>query len=122
MYFIQDDPFKRMWNYIISYFSDNPARDNRDIKVVHNRRKREIIIKENLFIGVVLDGLDKFQNLFANNETKEYGKIDIINKPPSFQNEDKTQPFVFKPGSQLDIKVCTYRDNSNWASGVSYKL
>jgi tRNA nucleotidyltransferase (CCA-adding enzyme) len=57
-----------------------------------------------LYIGIVLDGVDKFRNLSENVDTRKYGKLTIIS-PPEFRKS--TQVFKFHPGEPLDIKVCS---------------
>ena len=71
------------------------------------RRRREVrfLTEQKIFIGIILDGVNKFKNLSSNNETKKYGRLTVITTPTFGESAEK-EVIDFHPGEAINIKVC----------------
>ena len=96
-----------MYSNLFDFITGGRSLAKKNVDVKHQRQKREITQEEKLYIGIILDGFDKFKNLSDNNETKSFGQVEKIDQPPTFKGREGVETFVFKPGNHLNIKVCT---------------
>ena len=63
-----------------------------------------IEIRHRLYIGIILDGVGKFENLSANVDTRNYGRLSVTSTP-EFHGSSEDEVFKFTSGQPIGIKV-----------------
>ncbi|KAK2163793.1 hypothetical protein LSH36_74g10031 [Paralvinella palmiformis] len=87
-----------------SISGERKRRDLTDQQVrVRQKREVRIEIRHRLYIGIILDGVGKFENLSANVDTRNYGRLSVTSTP-EFHGSSEDEVFKFTSGQPIGIK------------------